>query len=232
MAPLRPRKFPAWVRQWRFLLLGSVPLYVVGLILYAQPAESGPEGYYQPKQSVPHSHALHVGEQGLDCRYCHATVDTSNQPRASEAVCLNCHKSASDDDAEFTPVRAAATGGPAVKWAKVHEVPAWITFNHSLHVRRGVACESCHGRVDQMETTFQAESLSMDWCIDCHRDPTPHLRRANEVTLMGFKPKGGARAHGQAVKNETGVDPDGGCVFCHRPSRHAKTLDELLGTKK
>jgi menaquinone reductase, multiheme cytochrome c subunit len=218
--------------QWRFLLLGIVPIYVITLVLYGQPNDSGPEGYYQPVQPVPHSHALHVGELNLDCRYCHTTVETSNHPRASEATCLKCHKSPTKDSAEFATVRTAAKGGPPVKWAKVHEVPEWITFNHSAHVKRGVSCESCHGRVDQMKTTFQAESLSMDWCIDCHRDPTPHLRRTDEVTLMGFKPQGGARAHGQAVKNELGIDTNGSCVYCHRPSKKAATLDSLLGPSK
>lgn len=199
------------------------------MVLYGQSAESGPEGYFQPAQPVPHSHALHVGQLELDCRYCHTTVDTSNQPRAAAEKCLNCHKSAREDTAEFKLVRAAAAGGPDVKWAKVHTVPDWITFNHVHHVKRGVSCESCHGRVDQMATTFQAESLSMGWCMDCHRDPTPHLRRQDEITLMGFNPPGGARAHGQRVKNEQGVDADNGCVFCHRPSKKAKTLENLLG---
>jgi menaquinone reductase, multiheme cytochrome c subunit len=217
-----------WARKWRFAFIIGTPAYVISLVLYSHAAEGGTEGYYQPVQPIPHSHALHVGELGLDCRYCHTTVETENRPRASEAKCLNCHKSPADDIAEFAPVRVAANGGPGVKWAKVHEVPEWITFNHSHHVKRGVSCEACHGRVDQMEATYQAASLSMGWCIECHRDPTPHLRRADEVTLMGFKPKGGARAHGQKVKNEQGIDPDNGCVFCHRPNKKAKTLDEIL----
>jgi hypothetical protein len=205
---------------WRFLLAGCVPVYVITLVLYGQDAESGREGYYQPAQPVPHSHALHVGELGLDCRYCHTTIETSNRPAADPTTCLKCHKSADDDIPEFAVVRGAANGGPEVNWAKVHEVPAWITFNHVAHVTRGVSCQSCHGRVDVMETTYQAESLSMDWCIDCHRDPTPHLRRQDEVTLIDFKPKGGARAHGQRIKNERGIEPDGGCVYCHRPRSH------------
>src|SRR5262245_40091130 len=117
----RSKNFPARFQKWRMLLLGIVPVYVIGLVLYGQSTDPAPQGYYQPRQPVPHSHALHVGELGLDCRYCHTTVDTSNKPRAAEATCLNCHKSASDDEPEFEPVRAAATGGPEVKWAKIHE---------------------------------------------------------------------------------------------------------------
>lgn len=213
---------------WRFVFGASVPAWVVSIVLYGQSAESGSEGYYQPKQPVPHSHAQHVGEMGLDCRYCHTTLETSNRPKATASVCLNCHKVPADDIPEFTAVRAEATGGPEVKWEKVHEVAGWITFNHSGHVKRGVSCESCHGRVDRMETTYQAEPLSMDWCIDCHRDPTPYLRRPDEVTLMGFKPPGGVRAHGQKVKNERGIDPDNGCVYCHRPRAGVPTIDDSI----
>jgi hypothetical protein len=202
------------------------------MVLYGQNPPSGPEGYYQPVQPVPHSHAIHVGQLGLDCRRCHTTVETSNRPRASEQVCLECHKDPTEDGPEFEPVRTAAKGGPPVKWEKVHEVAEWITFNHSHHVQRGVSCQACHGRVDHMDTTFQAESLSMDWCMDCHRDPTPHLRRPDEVTAMDFKPPGGARSHGQKIKNELGIQPDNGCVFCHRPKARPRMLDELLAPAK
>lgn len=221
-------RLPPWAR----LLIGAaLPAYAISVVLFAQSSDLDGPVYYQPKQPVPHSHALHVGEQGLDCRYCHTTVETSDRPRASEAVCLNCHRSAADDTPEFTAVRAAATGGPAVNWEKVNEVPAWITFNHARHVVRGVSCQSCHGRVDRMELTYQAESLSMDWCMDCHSDPTPHLRRPEDLMRMGFKPPGGFRVYGQRVRNELGINPDNGCVYCHRPSSGATPLDELLGSK-
>jgi hypothetical protein len=210
------------------LLAAALPAGVLTAVLFAQSAESEGTVYYQPKQPVPHSHAQHVGEQGLDCRYCHTTIETSDRPRATEAACLKCHQSASDDIPEFAAVRTAATGGPAVNWEKVNEVPAWITFNHARHVVRGVSCQSCHGRVDRMELTYQAEPLSMDWCMDCHRDPSPHLRRPEDVTRMGFKPPGGIRAYGHKVRNELGINPDNGCVYCHRPRANAPTLDSLL----
>ncbi len=216
----------------RVLIGAALPAYVLSVVLFAQSSDSGSPGYYQPKQPVPHSHALHVGEQGLDCRYCHTTVDTSDRPRASDAACLKCHQSASDDIPEFAAVRVAATGGPAVNWEKVNEVPAWITFNHARHVVRGVSCQACHGRVDRMEATYQAESLSMDWCMDCHRDPSPHLRRPEDVTRMDFKPPGGIRAYGHKVRNELAINPDNGCVYCHRPRNGATTLDSLLEPKK
>ena len=180
------------------------------------------------EQPIQFSHAHHVGGVGLDCRYCHPTIETADRPRATEAACLKCHQSAADDGPEFAPVRAAATGGPPVNWEKVNEVPAWITFNHARHVVRGVSCQSCHGRVDQMELTYQAEPLSMDWCMDCHRNPAPHLRRTEDLTKMGFKPPGGLHAYGHKVRNELGINPDNGCVYCHRPRAGAPTLDEIL----
>lgn len=232
MSHASDRHFASHLWRHRGLIAIALPVYVVSLVLCGHANESGPEGgYNQPTQPVPFSHAVHAAAD-LDCRYCHATVETSNHPRAAEAVCLKCHKSTAKDGRGFGLVRQAAAGGPPVPWVKVNSVPEWITFNHRAHVVRGVSCESCHGRVDQMETTFQAESLSMGWCMDCHTDPTLYLREQTEVTAMGFKPAGGARAYGQKIKNERGISADNGCVYCHRPNATAKTLDDLLAPSK
>jgi len=129
------------------------------------------------EQPVPFSHQHHVGDAGIDCRYCHTTVETS--PFAgipSVSVCMNCHGHLFADQEMLLPVRDTYAGTARLEWTRVHDLPDHAHFNHSIHVAKGVACVTCHGEVDKMPLMYRKHSLLMEWCLKCHRDPTPNLR--------------------------------------------------------
>ena len=182
--------FPRWAnktRQLAGLLLSTAPLYITGLVWYGASPKTTDVGY-QPTQPVPYSHALHAGQLGMDCRYCHNTVEqAAHAAIPPTATCMNCHSRVWTKSAKLAPVRDSFASGQPVEWMKVHDLPDYAYFNHSAHVTRGVGCVSCHDRVDQMEVVYQAEPLSMAWCLDCHRNPAPHLRPKDQVTHLGWK---------------------------------------------
>lgn len=186
--------FPEWtvtLQKWiRVLVLGA-PIYLILLIHLGVSAEAIRIGY-QPDQPVPYSHALHAGELGMDCRYCHNTVERSAQAAVPPAgTCMNCHKTLHSNSARLEPVRDAFENDTPLRWVRVHDLPDYVYFNHSAHVTRGIGCESCHGRIDLMAKVYQAKALTMEWCLGCHRAPEKHLRPVEEVTTMGYTPEGG-----------------------------------------
>ncbi|MBK9071219.1 MAG: cytochrome c3 family protein [Myxococcales bacterium] len=208
--------FPEWTetfKKWvRILVLGA-PVYLVALVAYGVTPEAIRIGY-MPEQPVPYSHALHAGELGLDCRYCHNTVDKSAKASVPPAAtCMNCHNSVRKDSPKLTAIRTAFATGEPVAWVRVHDVPDYAYFNHSAHVTRGVGCETCHGRVDQMVEVYQAKALTMAWCLDCHRNPEPNLRKPENVTLMGYTPAPGESA---MVRSQLNINPPQNCSTCHR----------------
>jgi hypothetical protein len=161
-----------------FLALGGilVPVLATGGIWYYGSPKYTDVGY-RPTQPVPYSHKLHVGELGLDCRYCHASVEVSpvaNVPPTK--ACMNCHATVKRDSALLEPIRDSATSGRPMRWVRVHQLPDYAYFEHRSHIRAGVACVTCHGRIDQMEVVTLSQPLSMSWCLDCHRNPAPNLR--------------------------------------------------------
>ena len=212
-------EFPEWTesfKKWVLLLVAGGPVYLLALWAYGLRPEAIRIGY-PPKQPVPYSHALHVGELGLDCRYCHTTVEKSAHAAVPPAqFCMNCHSTVRTDSALLQPVRDAFSQGAALKWTRVHDLPDYVFFNHSAHVTRGVGCEECHGRVDQMDEVFQYAPLTMGWCLDCHRDPAPHLRDPSLVTTMGYAPAGDRREIGRQVAAKNQIQPPTYCSTCHR----------------
>ncbi len=176
---------------------------------------------YAPDQPVPYSHAIHVGQLGLDCRYCHATVErTGFAALPPTQTCMNCHTSIRHNSDKLLPVRESWASGMPVNWVKVHDLADYVYFNHSAHVNHGVACVSCHGRIDQMDQVRQVAPLSMGWCLDCHRAPEQHLRPVEQVTSMTYKPAGGDQARvGAELKQRYGVRDVQymtSCSTCHR----------------
>jgi menaquinone reductase, multiheme cytochrome c subunit len=176
---------------------------------------------YQPQQPVPYSHALHVGQLGMDCRYCHSTVEKA--PFAAvppTQVCMNCHTSILPDSPKLRPIMESAASGKPVEWTKVHNLPGYAYFNHSAHVNKGVGCVTCHGRIDQMETVRLTQPLSMSWCLDCHRAPEQHLRPLDQVTNMTWKPADGDQLKlGLELKKQYGIrsaEYMTACSTCHR----------------
>jgi hypothetical protein len=140
-------------------------------------------------QPVPFRHDLHAGSLRIDCRYCHASVErAADAGMPSAQVCMSCHSQAWVGASVLEPVRSALALKQPIAWASVHRLPPFAFFHHAAHVTKGVACETCHGRVDQMAKTVKVHTLSMGWCLDCHRDPAPHLRPRNAVFAMGYEP--------------------------------------------
>lgn len=208
--------FPEWTetfKKWvRVLVLGA-PVYLVALVAYGVTPQAIRIGY-MPEQPVPYSHALHAGELGIDCRYCHNTVERSAKASVPPAAtCMNCHNSVRKDSAKLAPIRTAFATNEPVSWVRVHDAPDYVYFNHSAHVTRGVGCESCHGRVDQMAEVYQAKPLTMGWCLDCHRNPEPNLRKPENVTVMDYKP---APGEGAMVRQQLNINPPQNCSTCHR----------------
>ena len=137
---------------------------------------------YAPVQPVPYSHELHVGQLGLDCRYCHSNVDKSgfaNLPTAQ--TCMNCHNQVKPDSPLLAPVRRSYETGEPVPWVKIHDLPDFAYFNHAVHVNRGVSCVECHGKINEMEVVEHAQPLSMGFCLDCHRAPESRVREPADI---------------------------------------------------
>lgn len=144
---------------------------------------------YAPKQPVPYSHALHAGQLGIDCRYCHNTVEKAAFAAVPPTqTCMNCHTNIKSDSPLLAPVRESYQTGKSIPWKKIHDLPDYAYFNHSIHVNKGVGCVTCHGRVDKMEVVRQVQPLSMGWCLDCHRAPEKNLRPVEKVTDMAWTP--------------------------------------------
>jgi hypothetical protein len=211
--------FPRWTNKLVLILpilvlLGG--LYLVVLVVYAVSPQTTDVGY-QPKQPVPYSHALHVGQLGLDCRYCHTTVEyAAHAALPPTQTCMNCHKTIRADSPKLLPVRESYASGKPIEWIRVHDLPGFVYFNHSAHVRRGVGCVSCHGRIDQMDEVYQAKPLSMGWCLDCHRNPESALRPEDKITSMDWTPPGDPVAFGKRIRTEEGLNPSTDCWTCHR----------------
>ncbi len=208
--------FPEWTQTLKkfvtVLALGT-PLYLLGLVAFGITPEALREGY-QPEQPVPYSHATHVGKLGLSCEYCHNTVTKAGHAAIPPAAtCMNCHTSIHYNSPKLQPVREAYTEDKKLAWVRVHDLPDYSYFNHSAHVTRGVGCESCHGRIDQMEEVYQVKPLTMGWCLDCHNNPEPHLREPKDVTVMGYvQPEG----NGAVLREKYQINPSLDCSTCHR----------------
>jgi hypothetical protein len=165
-------------------------------------------------QPVAFDHRHHVRDDGIDCLYCH--VDAERGPYAGvpdAALCMGCHGQVWNESPELSRVRASFREGRPIRWQRVTQVADFVFFDHSAHVRRGVGCESCHGRVDLMPEAWRQESMTMSFCIDCHRDPDPLLRPVDRVTEMGLAPD---RVRGARVREALHLAPPTDCTGCHR----------------
>ncbi|GMV16774.1 MAG: cytochrome c3 family protein [Polyangiaceae bacterium] len=214
---MKPFTFPRWANKTRQLAgvaLGVAPVYLTALVWYGFSPKTTDVGY-QPKQPVPYSHALHAGAVGIDCRYCHNTVDRAAHAASPPTeTCMNCHARVRATSPLLEPIRESAKTGKPVEWVKVHDLPDYVYFNHSAHVTRGVGCVSCHGRVDQMVEVYQKETLSMGWCLTCHRAPEAHLRPPSEATNMTWQQP--SPTFGAEFRKANNINPPEDCSACHR----------------
>lgn len=213
--------FPRWANWMPTLLffgiLGPLSTAAVAGIWYY-----GTDKYlsvgYTPKQPIEYSHKLHAGDVGMDCRYCHTTVERAAfAALPSNQICMNCHTKIRPDSVKLPPLREAWASNQPLPWVQVHNLPDYVYFDHSAHLAAGVGCSTCHGRIDQMVRVGQEQPLTMGWCLECHRNPGPTIRPLNEVTNMAWTPKPDAATEG-LVKNEAGraLNPPTHCSGCHR----------------
>lgn len=161
------------------VLLGGIAFYV-----YTQLARSSyiTGQYVERQQPVQFSHKHHVGDDGIDCRYCHTTVETTaSAGMPPTQTCMNCHNQLWADSPYLEPVRASYRDNKPIEWTRVHDLPEYVYFNHSIHVNKGVGCASCHGDIANMPAVYQANTLQMEWCLSCHRDPAPNIRPKAEI---------------------------------------------------
>jgi hypothetical protein len=168
-------------------------------------------------QPVPFSHKHHVAGLGLDCRYCHTSVETSSFANIPPVhTCMTCHSQIWKDSPVLAPVRDSYASNLPIQWTRVHYLPDFVYFDHSIHVDKGIGCETCHGRVDQMPLTQKASSLYMAWCLNCHRDPAAFVRPREAVFTMGYRPLGDRRATGEALVKQYHIQKLQDCYTCHR----------------
>ena len=168
-------------------------------------------------QPVPFSHQHHVGGLGIDCRYCHTSVEYSSfAGMPPTQTCMNCHSQIWTQAAILQPIRDSYQNGTPVQWNRVYNLPNFVYFNHAAHVNKGVGCESCHGRVDQMPLMWQAVSLHMDWCLACHRDPAKNIRPLDQVFTMGWQPPVAQAVLGPQLVSQNHVRSLMSCSTCHR----------------
>ena len=172
---------------------------------------------YQPEQPIPYSHRLHVGELGIDCRYCHSQVEkAAHASIPSTETCLNCHRVIKKDSPHILKLREAHAQNKPIEWVRIHRLPDHAYFDHSAHINKGVSCVSCHGRIDQMDIVYQAKSLSMGWCLECHRNPEEFVRPKGDVTKMDWEPGKDQVELGKELVLKHNIHPREDCAVCHR----------------
>lgn len=174
---------------------------------------------YEPTQPVPFDHALHAGQLGMNCVYCHTNVEKSEHSNVpSTSTCMACHSIIKKDSPLLAPVRASFETGAPVPWVRIHKAPDYVYFNHAVHVNRGVSCVECHGKVNEMQVVRHDQPQSMSWCLDCHRNPELRIRDSKDVynldsqtlAAQGRLEEAIARVHDWKIK------PPQSCSGCHR----------------
>ena len=218
--------FPKWTNRLPLMILigGGLTASAVtaGVWYYFTPKYT--RVGYQPIQPVSFSHATHVDQLGMDCRYCHSSVEKSwfsNIPASS--TCMNCHNQVLKDDPRLALVRESAASGKPIPWVQIHKTPDYVYFNHAVHVNRGISCVECHGRIDKMEEVYHAKPLSMSFCLDCHRDPSAKIRPPDKITDLNWTPNPDPKIAGEKQKvdgkkfvHDWKVESLQNCSACHR----------------
>src|ERR1700674_2727985 len=216
-------------RSTNFIARFSVfsTLFLVGLALVAVLAVA--RSPYLTRQNISReqpvqfSHKHHVGDDGIDCRYCHSGVETSAVAGIPPTkTCMNCHSVLFKDAAYLEPVRESYRDDKSIVWVKVHRLPDFVYFNHSIHVNKGIGCSSCHGRVDTMPLMYQVNTLYMQWCVDCHRNPERSVRPRDKIFDMEWRPENKTKeeiAEGTSLVTKYHIQKPNvltSCSTCHR----------------
>jgi hypothetical protein len=216
MARLFPKSFNRLPLQLSIYLVVLACVATAGVTYYMTPKYT--RVGYAPIQPVPYSHAKHVGELGLDCRYCHNTIDTAGAAVPTSQTCMNCHSQIKTASPDLAIIRESYQTGKSVPWVHVHAMPSFVYFDHSIHVNRGISCVECHGRIDQMDVVRQVKPMSMGFCLDCHRDPASHVREKADIFNLGSKTIAESQGIEAARKfvHDWRIKPPQSCSGCHR----------------
>jgi len=168
-------------------------------------------------QPVPFSHKHHAGGIGIDCRYCHTSVENSSFAGIpATETCMSCHSQIWANSPMLEPVRASFRENKSLEWIRVNDLPEFVYFNHGIHVTKGIGCVTCHGRVDEMPLTWRQQTLHMEWCLDCHRMPEKYVRPRDQVFSMEWKPDGDQLELGRKLVAEYKIRKLTDCYTCHR----------------
>ncbi|MGH9576435.1 MAG: cytochrome c3 family protein [Terriglobales bacterium] len=175
------------------------------------------QAYVARTQPVPFSHKHHVAGIGIDCRYCHTSVETSSFAGLPPTkTCMNCHAQIWAQAPMLEPVRESFRTDRSIHWVRVHDLPDFVFFNHSIHVAKGIGCSTCHGQVDQMPLTWRVASLQMEWCLDCHRQPEKYVRPREAVFDMAWAPPADQVVQGERLVRDYKIRKLTYCSTCHR----------------
>jgi hypothetical protein len=195
------------------LLVGGL----IGLVMVLGRSSYVTRAQEYVEQPVQFSHLHHVGDDGIDCRYCHTSVETSAFAGIPPTkTCMNCHSQIFSTAPILEPIRASFREDRPLQWVRVHDLPDFVYFNHSVHIKKGMGCETCHGRIDRMPLTLQQNSLQMEWCIECHRAPEQNVRPRSEVFTVGYRPPVPQSELGPKLVKEYGIQASIACSTCHR----------------
>ncbi|MGE5303624.1 MAG: cytochrome c3 family protein [Alphaproteobacteria bacterium] len=203
----------------RLTIFGSVALLIALVASLAAINESSyiTEVGVARIQPVPFSHKHHVGDDGIDCRYCHTSVEKSSFAGIPPTkTCMNCHTQIWANSPLLEPVRESYRTGRSLQWTRVHNLPDFVYFNHSIHIHKGIGCSTCHGRVDQMPLMWRENTLYMKWCLECHRNPERYVRPRKDVFKMDYEPPPDQLALGAKLVKEYRVQKLTSCSTCHR----------------
>jgi cytochrome c7-like protein len=172
------------------------------------------------EQPVPFSHKHHVGDDGIDCRYCHTSVEKSAFAGIPDThICMTCHSQLWNEAPILAPVRASLVTNTPIRWNRVNDLPDFVYFNHSIHISKGIGCSTCHGQLDEMPLTWRTQSLYMKWCLDCHRAPEKYVRPRSEIFNLHWQPPPDQLAQGKLLARQNQIDMSGrltNCSVCHR----------------
>ncbi|HEX4259512.1 MAG TPA: cytochrome c3 family protein [Acetobacteraceae bacterium] len=208
---------------FRFVLLVVGVGIVAALLVVGGIAHSG---YFSgvdtiAQQPVPFSHKHHAGELGIDCRYCHTTVEiaaTAGMPPTW--TCMTCHSQVWAGAPMLAPVRQSLADDRPLQWVRVSQLPSYVYFDHSIHIAKGIGCSSCHGRIDRMQLTYPVHAFSMSFCLNCHRAPQDFVRPKKEIFNMAWHPPADQARIGRALAQQYHIDQKVGrltdCSICHR----------------
>ena len=211
---------PGLVLALKIGALGAVATVIAGLFVWRRYIALEPAIGAPVPQVVPFSHKHHVGDDGIDCRYCHTSVGTSafaGIPPLS--TCMTCHSQLFRTAPVLAPLRTAFAGGRALTWNRVNQLPDFVYFDHSIHIAKGIGCSSCHGRIDEMPLTERQAPLSMQWCLGCHKDPERQLRPPSQIFNMSWRPAADQRELGRRLRTFYHLHSTRlltSCSTCHR----------------